>query len=65
MSGREKNRNHTEARGGDRIDWAHAHPGEPLPARPDEILEAPDEPGVLDYNEHGDIVIDNGPEGGV
>lgn len=54
-----------EARGGDRIDWAHTHPGEALPERPDEIAESPDEPGVLDYNEHGDIEIDNGPEGGV
>lgn len=64
--GRKNNRAATEARGGDRIDWARTHPGEPLPAMPpDELAETPDEPGVLDYDAHGDIEIDHGPEGGV
>lgn len=54
-----------ETRGGDKVDWASARPGEPLPERPDEIAESPGEPGVLDYDAHGGIEIDNGPEGGV
>jgi hypothetical protein len=62
---REKNRPRQETRGGDKIDWASARPGEPLPERLDQIAETPDEPGVLDYEEHGGIEIDNGPEGGV
>lgn len=60
-----KNRPNQETRGGDRIDWDGARVGEPLPPRPDEIAETPDEPGVLDYDAHGGVEIDNGPEGGV
>lgn len=43
-----------ETRGGDKIDWAAAKEGDPLPPRPDEIAESPDEPGVLDYDASAD-----------
>jgi hypothetical protein len=61
--GRKNNRAATEARGGDRINWKAAREGEPLPALPpDETSEAPDEPGLLDYNDHGGIGVSQDTE---
>ena len=62
MGGR-KNHRATEARGGDRIDWKAAREGEPLPAMPpDETSEAPEQPGLLDYNDHGAVDVSHDME---
>lgn len=51
-----------EHRGGDKPDWANAKAGRELPELPDIV---PPVTIVDDYEAHGDIEIDNGPEGGV
>jgi hypothetical protein len=44
-----------ETRGGDKINWRNAVPGEPLPTLlPEETADPPDNPGELDYNASAD-----------